>query len=86
MRSAEKQRGDGGGIGALGETIYLRHQGDLERSSLGKVVAIDVDTGDLFVGSDLMEADTKAQAAYPTKQFYFRWVGTRRLPDRATRP
>ena len=84
MRPVEKQREEHA-IGEQGEAIYGRHSGELERSSLGLVVAIDIDTGDLFVGGDVMEADAKAQAAHPNKQFYFRWIGTRRLPDRATR-
>ena len=68
-----------------GETIYLRHQKELERSHIGEVVAIDVDSGDFFVGGDLMEADVKAQSVHPSKQFYFRWIGTRRFPERASK-
>ncbi|MBI1972519.1 hypothetical protein HYS50_00765 [Candidatus Woesearchaeota archaeon] len=43
----------------------------------GKIVAIDPDTGDYFIGSDTLEACDFGKKKYPHKQFYLKRVGAR---------
>lgn len=41
----------------------------------GKIVAIELDTGDYFLGDDVQDAYEKAHKKYPSKEFYFKRVG-----------
>ncbi len=72
----------GGLLKEKGEALYESLRETLERTSLGKVVAIDVDSGDHFVGDDELAADDAASAARPGRAFYFRWIGVVRVPTR----
>jgi len=48
----------------------------LEPEHLGKMVAIELDTGDYFVGSDEIDAADKARAAGHEGSLYFLRVGS----------
>jgi hypothetical protein len=62
-----------------GEDIY--NTKILPRISLedlkGKIMAIDVDTGDYFIESSVVKAITLAQKKYPAKKFYLKRIGYR---------
>ncbi len=47
----------------------------LEPDHIGEVVAIDVVSGDYFIGHTLPEAAEKAKAHYPERLFYFAKIG-----------
>jgi hypothetical protein len=64
-------------ITAKGETIYAtRLKVHLEPAYVGKYVAIEVDSGDNFLGRTLVEAGRNARAKYPDKVFHFIKVGS----------
>lgn len=59
-----------------GLRIYReKYGGKLERSKKGKIVAIEVDSGDIFMGNTTIEAGLKAKSKHPDKLFYFKRVG-----------
>lgn len=58
-----------------GEAIYLSHEAELERRHGGNVVAIEIESGKLYVGENLGEAAERALAAHPGRVFYFRVIG-----------
>lgn len=62
-------------IATKGKAIYQRLQADLEKEYLGRFVAIEVESGDYFVGETLTEADAKAREKYPDRVFYVVRVG-----------
>lgn len=41
----------------------------------GKIVAIDTDTGDYFVGDTVIDAYNKGHTKYPAKEFFFQRIG-----------
>ena len=58
------------------EEIYrTRYQRRLEPTDKGKIAAIEVESGDLFLGTSTLEAGMKAREKYPDKVFYFIRVG-----------
>ncbi len=61
---------------AKGKEIYLKIKDQLEQNHSGKIVAIDVDSGEYFVGETLIEANDKAREKYLNKQLYFARIGT----------
>ncbi len=46
-----------------------------ESESKGKIVAIDLDSGDYFIGASELEAYQKAVKKYPGKIFIFKRIG-----------
>lgn len=58
-----------------GEQIYAALREQLEPRYKGKIVVIDTDTGDYFLGDTLLEADKKARKKYPGKVFYAVKIG-----------
>lgn len=42
---------------------------------MGKIIAIDPDTGDYFIGDSELDAYKKAIKKYPKQQFVFKRVG-----------
>lgn len=59
-----------------GEEIYEEHKKKLEKAYLGKIVAIEIESGTVAgIGDSLDEAYEKALKKHPTKNFYFRKVG-----------
>ena len=60
-----------------GKEIYKKIKDKLEPSHKGEIVAIEIKTGDYFVGKDVIEADEKAREKYPDDVFYFNKIGYR---------
>lgn len=64
-------------IGEKGRAIFKKISEELERDYRGKFVAIEVDSGDYFVGDTVIEADEQAKEKYPDKIFYLGKIGYR---------
>lgn len=62
-------------IGQVGQQIYGHLQPKLEPRYTGKIVAIDVESGDYFVGDTLHEAIQKGREKYPNRVFYSVKIG-----------
>jgi len=61
---------------AKGEEIYQQRLKDkLEPTHYGQIVAIEVESGDYFLGESVIEAGLKARAKYPDKIFHFIKIG-----------
>lgn len=59
-----------------GKEIYDRNlKRILEPRSNGKFVAIEVESGDYFLGSTITDAIAKGEKKHPTKLFYVMRVG-----------
>lgn len=59
-----------------GEKVYTKIKGKL-KDKIGKIVAIEVDSGEYFVGNDTMDAYKQAAKKHPDKLFYFKRVGAK---------
>lgn len=60
------------------QRIYQRYLRDrLSRKYRGKIVAIEVKSGDYFIGEDEIEAYDKARAKHPGDTFCFLRIGYR---------
>jgi len=67
-------------LGEEGERIYYEKlKPILEPKYKGKIVAIEVDSGDYFIGDFVVETGDKAKQNYPDKIFHFMRVGYRSL-------
>lgn len=56
--------------------LYRRfYQKNLEKTEKGKIMAIEVDSGEIFIGDSTIDAGLKAKAKYPQKTFYFKRIG-----------
>ena len=71
-------------LAARGESRYRELAEQRESSCAGMVVAIEVDSGDYYVGDDLVDADQRASRDYPDGYFYFRDIGVWRGPSSLT--
>ena len=61
---------------AQGEALYQqRLKSQLDPTYHGQIVAIEVESGDYFVGKSVTEAARKAREKYPEKVFYFVKIG-----------
>ena len=60
-----------------GRSIYKRLKPKLEKDFKGKVVAIEVETGEYVVGEDELEAAIKAKEKFPGKIFNFIRIGSK---------
>ena len=59
-----------------GEEVYERNKEKLEKTHLGKIVAIETKSATIAgIGENLDEAYEKAIKKHPGKKFYFRKVG-----------
>ncbi|MFQ6061960.1 MAG: hypothetical protein ACE5J9_02130 [Methanosarcinales archaeon] len=58
-----------------GERIYLSLKNKLEPTHKDEIVAIDVDTGEYFLGKNTIEAVKKGRKKYPNKVFYTVKIG-----------
>lgn len=59
------------------KAIYETIRDDMEANYKGKIVAIDPETGDYFIGNSGIEAGDKAREKYPDKRFFLIRVGAR---------
>ena len=67
-------------IAQQGEEIYNRLlRARLEPDQNGKIVAIDVDSEDYEVGTDVLETADRLRVMHPDAQLYFLRVGDRVL-------
>jgi hypothetical protein len=70
-------------LGEEGERIYYENlKPILEPQYKGKIVAIEVDSGDYFIGDSVIKALQKAREVYPDKLFHFMKIGFRTLRKR----
>jgi len=60
---------------AKAQDIYKQIKGHLEIKHKEEFVAIEPDSGDYFLGSDQMEAMSKAKKKHPDKIFYLIKIG-----------
>ena len=57
------------------EEIFKKANKDLSSKDKGKIIAIDSDSGDYFIGDSEIEAYKKAIKKYPEKKFVFKRIG-----------
>ncbi len=63
-------------IARKGEEIYQKELKEkLEKEYIGKFVAIEVESGEYFLGETQMEATTKARKKFPDKITYLVKIG-----------
>ncbi len=63
-------------VAELGEKIYLEKlKSILEPNDTGRFVAIEVESGDYFVGSSIIEAIEKARTLHPDKLMHTIKIG-----------
>lgn len=60
-----------------GKEIYAAIKDELEKEHKGEIIAINVDTGDYFLGKSVIEAGDKGREKYPEAIFYFARIGYR---------
>ena len=70
-----KQLPDIHGISVKGQKILDDVSKKLEREHFGKVVIIEVESGDYFIGETPIEATKKAKEKYPDKVFFQGKIG-----------
>ena len=59
-----------------GQAIYeQKYRAQMETTARGKVVAIEVESGEAFIGRTALEAAMKARRKFPDSLFYFIRVG-----------
>jgi len=64
-----------------GEEVYERNKEKLEKTYLGKIVAIETASKTIAgIGATLDEAYEKALKKFPCKKFYFRKIGPSPAP------
>ena len=56
-------------------TIYEAIESNLEPSLKGKIVAVEVESGEYFVGETILDSAKKARDKHPDKTFHFFRVG-----------
>jgi hypothetical protein len=62
-------------LSSKGKAIYNGIVAKLESEHKGDIVAIEVDSGDYFLGRTVVEAGDKARKKHPDKVFYFARIG-----------
>lgn len=58
-----------------GKKIYKRLKSELEAKYKGKVIAIDVESGNYVIGEDELDAALNARRLFPDNVFYFIRIG-----------
>jgi hypothetical protein len=61
--------------GEKADRIYEQIREQLEAEHWGKIVAIDLDTGEYFIDDDVLEATMKARSAHPGCIPYVKRIG-----------
>ena len=63
-------------IARKGEEIYEKKLKDkIEKDYFGKIVAIEVDSGEYFLGDTTIEASNRAKKRFPDKITYLKKIG-----------
>ena len=55
--------------------LFEKINKDLSSKFKGKIVAIDMESGNYFIGSSEIDAYKKAAKQYPNKQFVYKRIG-----------
>ena len=58
-----------------GEAVYQTLKDRLETEHRGEIVAIEPESGDYFLGKDVVEATAAGRAIHPDKLFYYVRIG-----------
>ncbi len=67
---------DPANIAQRGKALYEHHiRAEVESDNLGKVLVINVETGDYEMEADHLTASTRAAAKYPGAPFYAMRIG-----------
>ena len=72
-----QERFDPHEISKKGQRIFEAISQDLEKQHFGRFVAIEVESGEYFIGDTGIEATRKAQVRHPGKIFFLGSVGYR---------
>lgn len=64
-------------VSKKGRQLLEKLDPELREQYYGKFIAIEVDSGDYFIGETMIDADTKARAKHPGKVFYVGKIGYR---------
>jgi hypothetical protein len=62
-------------FGSRGDEVYEKIKPLLEPKHEGEIVAIEVESGDYFLGKTVIRAGQRAKEKYPDKVFYFVRIG-----------
>jgi len=57
------------------EIYKKKYEKSLEKTAKGKVVALDVESEDIFIGDSVLDAGLNARQKYPDRIFHFIRVG-----------
>jgi len=55
--------------------VFEKINEELEPKYKGKIVAIEPESGDYFIGDNIIDAYNKAIKKYPNKKFIFKRIG-----------
>ena len=55
--------------------IFKKINKKLEERYKGKIIAIEIDSEDYFIGDSELDAYNKAKVRYPDKKFFFKRIG-----------
>lgn len=58
-----------------GKEIYKKLKDELEPKYKGKIMAIEVDSGDYFIDNSVSDRNRKAKEKHPNKIFHFVKIG-----------
>ena len=58
------------------EEVYQKIKDQLKGQE-GKILALDVESGDYFIGKDTIEAYNEGRKKYPHKEFFFKRIGAK---------
>ena len=64
-------------IARKGQRVLDAIQGRFEEKDYGKFVAVDVDSGEYFLGETAIDATREARAKHPGKLFFLGRIGCR---------
>ena len=64
-------------ISKNGRQFFTALDPELSKTHRGQFVAIEVDSGDYFIGETAMEANQKARVKHPEKVFFLGRIGYR---------
>lgn len=68
-------------ISKIGEEYYNSIRADLEKTSIGQYVVVDVEERDYTIDADRLKAIVAAEAKFGQKLFYITQVGARKNPS-----
>lgn len=62
-------------LARLGPKIYRNRFRKLEKTKKGKIIAIEIESGQGFIGNSTIEAGLRARKKFPHKLFFFKRIG-----------